>query len=252
MKLRRPGLLIALLLSSLVLCFAVQAGSSEDIFAISVLAPTSPKDVQARYFLTDDAGGRWSSSTAQSDQNKIVIRTGSEAKPVRALKAILYAPGCEFVTITVDDLSASSRLGEFQCQKLRTTQFRGRTAISGFAQKDLQLEALYVCGWAQQFFGLRDGAISPFSLAKAFVEADGTFTFELPDFAADPLWASLSNDATLMFFLVDTRSGQRLASLSPPADLSSEGFLKVAHNYPPEVQFTVQSLDSGKAFKSSR
>jgi hypothetical protein len=250
MKLPRPGLFIAFLLSSLALCFGGQGGTSEDIFAISVRAPTSPKDVQVRYFFTGEFGG-YGSSVATPAGNKIVISTGFEGKSAKTFKAIAYAPGCQFVTISVDDLPASNRQGEFQCQKLPQIQFRGRPAVSGFGPEGLQVEALYVSVWAMRFFGILDGSISPFSLAKASVETEGSFTLELPDFAADPLWASLSNDASLMFFLVDAQSGQRLASLLPPADLSRGGYLKVAYNYPPEVAFTIQLQDSAKPLKPS-
>src|SRR6266581_4315022 len=71
-------------------------------------------------------------------------------------------------------------------------------------------------------------------------EADGSFTIELPDFAQDPLWPSLSNDAALMFFVVDAGSGQRLTTLKLPGDLPSAGFLRVATSYPAEVEFTAQ------------
>lgn len=251
MKLPRPGLFIAFHLSSLVLCFGGQGGAGEDIFAISVLAPTWPKDVQVRYFFTGEFGG-YGSSVAAPAGNKIVISTGFEGKSAKTFKAIVYAPGCQFVTISVDELLASNRQGEFQCQKLPQIQFRGRPVASKFGPEGLEVAALYESTWARRFFGITDGSISPLSLAKAPVETDGSFTLELPDFAADPIWASLSNDASLMFFLVDARSGQRLATLLPPADLSRGGYLKVAYNYPPEVEFTIQRQESAKPLKPSR
>jgi hypothetical protein len=82
-------------------------------------------------------------------------------------------------------------------------------------------------------------------VATGSVQPDGSFTIDLPDFQSDPLWASLSNNATLMFVLVDKTSGQRLATLSPPDDLSSAGSLKIASTYP-EVEFSVQ-LPTGKS-----
>ena len=44
-----------------------------------------------------------------------------------------------------------------------------------------------------------------------------SFAVELPDFSADPLWTSLSHNATLMFFLVDAATGEHLARLVRPA-----------------------------------
>src|SRR5260370_23483988 len=124
MVMRRLGLLFGLFFGFLASCLAAQGGANENIFTISVAAPTSPKDVQVRYFLTGDFGVYSSSTTARGVDNKIAIRSVDEAKSRRTLKAIVYAPGCQFVTIRVDDLAASSREVEFQCQKLPTTQVR--------------------------------------------------------------------------------------------------------------------------------
>lgn len=252
MKLRRPQLLaFALFLVLPAFCLAQQA-ASEDIFTISVNAPTLAKDVQARYLLTDDAGKHLSNTTTQADGNNIVVKGATQGKSPRSLKAILYAPGCQFVTISVDDLS-SNRQAEFQCQKLSTVELRGKAAASALAQpalagKTLQLESLYVCSWAQKFFGISKGAISPFALRKASVDADGSFTVELPDFSSDPTWASLSHDAGLMFYLGDSQSGQRLATLAAPAALSHASFLQVAPSYP-EIEFTIQPQKAGKQSK---
>jgi len=71
------------------------------------------------------------------------------------------------------------------------------------------------------------------------VETDGSFTFDLPDFAADPLWESLSHDASITLTLVDTSNGMPLADLSAPGDLSLGGGLKVAARYPSEITFVL-------------
>ena len=171
---RRHGFLIALLLA-LPICLAAQTNSSENIFTITVAEPTSPKDVQVRYFLNGDPAVQQSSSIAKPDDNRIVVKTGVEGRPARSFRAIVYSPGCQFVTISADDLAASTRQSEFQCQKLSTTPLHGRADIAKFAGRDLQVEALYVCGWAGQFFGVPGLAISPFSVARAKVESDGIF-----------------------------------------------------------------------------
>jgi hypothetical protein len=116
----------------------------------------------------------------------------------------------------------------------------GRADVAKFAGRDLQVEALYVCGWAGQFFGVASIAVSPFSLGKAKVASDGTFAIDLPDFSGDPLRANLSHNATLMFFLVDAQTGEHMARLSAPRDLSRRGSLRVAPSYPAEIQFAVR------------
>lgn len=237
----RRGFIIALLtLLTLPICLAAQSSSSENIFTISVAEPTSPQDVQVRYFLNGDPAVQQSSSIAKPDDGRILVKTGVDGRPARSFRAIIYSPGCQFATIKADDLTASTRQAEFQCQKLSTTPLHGRADIAKFAGRTVQVEALYVCGWAGQFFGVPGIAISPFSVAKAKVDNEGTFAIDLPDFSSDPLWADFSHNATLMFLLVDTQTGERLARLSAPRDLSRRGSLKVAPSYPAEIQFAVR------------
>ena len=234
-----PKLIFALFLA-VPLALAAQIGASDDVFTISVAAPTSAKDVQVRYFLNGDPTVQQSSSIAKPDEQRITVKTGTQGKPAKSFRAIVFAPGCQFATIKADDLAAGDRQADFQCQKLTTVPLSGKADISRLAGRDMQVEALYVCGWAGQFFGMPGLAMSPFSVAKAKVETDGTFGLELPDFSADPLWKDLSHNATLMLFLVDASTGEHLAQLSAPDALSRKGALKVAANYPAQIEFAVQ------------
>ncbi|MGC2694246.1 MAG: hypothetical protein WA738_00490 [Candidatus Angelobacter sp.] len=236
---RTTRFVIAIFLA-LPLLLAAQTNSIDDIFTIKVTAPVSPKDVQVRYFLGGDPAVQQSSSIAKPDDARIIVKTGAEGKPARSFRAIVYSPGCQFVTIKADDLSASTRQAAFECQKLSTTPLHGKADISRFAGKDLKVEALYVCGWAGKFFGVPGMAISPLSVGGTKMESDGTFAMDLPDFSGDPMWANLSHNATLVFSVVDGATGEELGRLSAPRDLSRRGSLKVAQSYPAEIQFAVR------------
>lgn len=243
----RLGFLIALVVSFLVPGIGAQNGSSEDIFTISVAAPTSAKDVQVRYLFTGEFGGRGSSVADVVPGNKIVIKTRVEGQSAKGFRLIAYAPGCQFVTLTVDDLGSSNRQGEFACQKLPTLQLRGRLDLLDFAPQDLQVEAFYVCRWAMPFFGLQDGAVSPLFVGKATVASDGMFAIDVPDFVNDPSWPRLSGDAGLMFALSDARTGKRIATLNSLSDLSRNGgVVPVASSYP-ELAFAIQPQDARRA-----
>ena len=231
---------ITALFLALPLCVTAQPNSADDVFTISVGAPVSPKDVQVRYYLNGDPVVQQSSSVAKPDDERIVVKTGVEGVSAKSFRAIVFAPGCQFATIKADDLSSSTRQAPFECQKLSTTALRGKADVSRFSGKDLQVTALYVCGWAGQFFGVPGISISPFAVGKAKVENDGTFAVEIPDFSGDPLWTSLSHNATLTLFLVDAQTGEQLAQLSAPRDISRRGSLKVAASYPAEISFTVR------------
>ena len=232
-------------LTALFLCYAgpsqaVQNQADHDVFTISVVGPTQAKDVQVRYYFTGESGSFGSSTASATDDNKIVIQSASQGRPAKTLKLIAYAPGCQFVTISVDDLSAGNRQGEFQCTPLNTVQFYGKADVSALAEKALQVGVLYNCDWAGEFFGLH-GGFSPFSLGRAEIDFDGSFTISLPDFSSDPLWESLSNKATLMFVVGDSATGHPLAALTPLSDSAAKGGgLKVAPGYP-QVEFSIES-----------
>jgi hypothetical protein len=189
--------ILALLLASPLLLSA-QTNANDDIFTISVAAPISAKDVQVRYFLNGDPSVQQSSSIAKPDDQKIVVKSAADAKPAKSFRAIVFAPGCQFLTVQADDLASSKRQADFQCQKLSTAPLSGRADVSRFAGRDLQVEALYVVGWAGQFFGIPGIAISPFPVGKGKVEPDGSFKVDLPNFSTDPLWNNLSHNATLL------------------------------------------------------
>lgn len=219
---------------------AAQTDASQNIFTVKVAEPTSPKDVQVRYFLGGNSAVLQSSSAAESGDNQIVVKTDVEGKAARSFRGIIYSPGCQFATIRADDLAASNRQAEFQCQKLSTTPLHGKMDTSRFAGKDLQVEALYSCLWAGQFFGVPSLSISPLSLAKVKVESDGAFALDVPDFISDPLWATVTHNAMLTLYLIDAQTGERLGRLAAPSELSRKGALKIAASYPEEIQFTVK------------
>src|SRR5262249_10939481 len=200
---KREVLLISAILSILMSWpqpgLAMQSGPQGDTFTIVVDAPTLAKDVQVRYWFTDELGSHQSSVADSTDDNKIVIRTRFQEKSARSFKAIAYAPGCQFVTIDVADLAAGNRRSEFQCQKLPTTQLTGRVNVAGLGCRELKVEVLYQLEWAGEFYGLPGVSVSPLFLGKADVGSDGSFGLEVPDFSADPLWQSFSKNATLAF-----------------------------------------------------
>lgn len=249
MLFRRFFLILMILACVGIACLPASSSDNDNIFTITIAPPTAAKDVQIRYFLGGEFGGFSASSSATGSDNKVVIKTQHESRPAASFRAIAYAPGCQFVTFSVDDLASASREGQFQCQRLPTTLLQGRVALSGVAGtqgKDLQVEVLYVCNWAPQFFNMGPGAVSPLLLAKTALATDGSFSFDLPDFASDPLWNSLSNNAALSFYLVDAATGHALSALTPPAGLSQGNALKVATNYSGEMQFEVQATSPAK------
>lgn len=238
MKMHKPRLIFVLFLA-VPFCLAAQTNASQDVFTITLAAVASPQDVQVRYFLSGDPAVQQAGSVARPTGNQIVIETAVAGKSAKGFRAIVFAPGCQFATITAN-LASGTRQADFQCQKLSTTSLHGKADVSRFAGKTLQVEALYNVRWASRFFGVPGLSISPVSIGKAKVQDDGSFAFDLPDFAADPLWNTLSSNASLAFVLVDASSGERLAELAAPRNLVLGSSLKVAPSYPAEIDFALK------------
>src|SRR5215472_9394745 len=240
--------ILCVLMSGLAPAFSMQASAMQadpqgDTFTIVVGSPTLAKDVQVRYWFTDEVGSHQSSVADSTEDNRIVIKTRFQEKSARSFKAIAYAPSCQFVTIDVADLTAGNRRGEFQCQKLPTTQLTGRVNVAGFGGRELRVEVLYQLEWPGDFYGLPGVSVSPLFLGKADVGSDGSFGLEVPDFSADPLWPSLSKKATLAFSISCMQDGARIAMpLQPSSGLSAGAKLKVATTYP-EIEFSIQRQD---------
>src|SRR5437899_11719658 len=222
--------------------------SPDEIFTLNVDKTTSAKDVQVRYFFTGEFGGYGSSVADSVDGNRIVIKTGVEGKSAKTFRLIAYAPGCQLVTLAVDDLTTSNRQGEFQCQKLATLELHARVDgidvqrradAANVPANNVEIEALYMCDWAMDFFGIKDGAISPLVLGKTKITQDGTFTIDVPDFTSDPSYPRTSGNAGFMFVLRDPKTGNVLGSLTSVSDAKNGGIVPVAASYP-ELAFSIK------------
>jgi len=239
----KPALVSVFLLAVSVLA-AAQANTNQHVFSFNMSAPAITVQLQVEYVLRDDSGQRQPASREVSSiqlggSTRVVIGTAFAGKPAKSLQAFAFYPGCQFETVTAD-LTTDVHRFDFQCQKLASTPLHGRVDVSRFAGKNLQVGALYSVLWAEKFFGLPSLPMPRLFLASTKLETDGSFTFDLPDFASDPLWDSLSHDASIMFTLVDTSNGVPLANLSAPRDLSLGSELKVAARYPSEITFAVK------------
>ena len=239
----KPALVSVFLLAVSVLASA-QANTNQHVFSFNMTAPVITVQLQVQYVLRDDSGQRQPasrevSSVAARGGTRIVIGTAFAGKPAKSLQAFAFYPGCQFETVTAD-LTTDVHQFDFQCQNLPSTQLHGRVPVSQFAGKKVEVSALYNVLWAGQFFGLPSLPVPRLILASTKLETDGSFAFDLPDFAADSLWNSLSHDASITFILVDTSTGMPLANLSAPRDLSLGSELKVAARYPSEITFAVK------------
>jgi hypothetical protein len=240
----KPALLSAFVLA-VSLFASAQASRNQDSFSFNMTAPNITVSLQVEYVLRDDSGqpqpaSREVDSVRVGESTGVTLGTTLAGKPAKSLQAIAFLPGCQFEIVTAD-LATSVRRADLQCRTLPSTPLHGQVDVSRFAGKNLQVGAIYHVRWAEKFFGLPGRSVPRVGLGpNSKVESDGSFAFDLPDFAADPLWSSLSHDASLTFTLIDTSNGMPLAELSAPGDLSLGSGLKVAARYPSKIEFGVR------------
>src|ERR1039458_180120 len=82
--------------------------------------------LQIGYFSTGSFGGYGEYVFEKSGEHRILLHTVVKGITATSLKAIVYVPGCQIVTIDVSDLARSRHEFSFQCTFLPTLTLRGK------------------------------------------------------------------------------------------------------------------------------
>jgi hypothetical protein len=92
--------------------------------------------------------------------------------------------------------------------------------------------------WAHGFFGIADGAVTTFHVARVTPDEGGAFQVPLPNFAKDAVTESFHRDAGLRFTARERDTGNIL-SLLAPANVPGNNLrdLPIKPKYPSEVIF---------------
>ena len=159
---------------------------------------------------------------------------------------IIYVPGCQIVTMDAPDLRRSSHEFPFECQPLPTTTFNGKVSTDEkIANPNAVVDIRYMALWSHEFFGIADGFITQFNIARASLDQDYAFSAVLPDFSKDSAtntYKRTPQDATLSFMLRDSKSWNILGMLFPPLTLSISNEIPVRESYPSQVVFTQKRM----------
>jgi hypothetical protein len=212
--------------------------SAEAFFLIDVDPSVNAGDLQVSYFLSGEFGGFGGYDVKRVVDGKVLIHTQVEGKAATSLRAVLYAPHCRIQTIRVDDLQASHREGAFHCSPLGAIELRGKFNRGEITpDRRLEVEVRYLGFWAHTFFGIADGPVLTLHIGKATVAPDGSFRVALPNLreGADPV--TQSQDEWFEILISETKTGNILAELKPPAALSQNGHLKIIESDPGDVNF---------------
>jgi hypothetical protein len=165
-------------------------------------------------------------------------RAGKNGTPAKSLKAILYAPGCQFSLLSVDLTATPTRSATFECRHLSTITLRGTISPPLPNLGALDIEVFYLAPWDHKFFGFADGAVQQFSVGKTPLNARGRFQLDIPDFSKDAVTNQMQ-DAYLEVRVVERSSQNLVKRVVPQADsLDRYGGLKILPGYDSEVAFS--------------
>jgi hypothetical protein len=204
--------------------------------------------VQAQYFSEGSFGGYGESVVEKSGEHRILLHTGVKGTPAESLKAILYAPGCQIVTIDVPNLAESSHQSDFKCRPLPTIAFRGKIeSREQIADPRAVVNVQYVAFWSHHFFGIADGIVSTFEIATVPLEPGSIFHVVLPDFSKDAVTTSYlatlpEPNAELRFMVRDAKTWNIIGKLVVQNARRAFDGLQIESVYPPEVVFTLLKM----------
>ena len=197
------------------------------------------EQVQAHYYLTGRFGGYGGSLKAEAERNSYLIKASVNHQPAETLKVILYAPGCQIVTLEFRPLSNSDKTADVPCEDLPPMTFNGRVELpEALRRRSYEVEITYMAYWAHGYFGVADGPVTTFALARVTPDEGGAFHVALPNFTKDAATESYHRDAGLRFIAREPDTNN-IVSLLAPANVQGKDpqDLPIKPKYPNEVIF---------------
>jgi hypothetical protein len=198
-----------------------QSFSGGQSFLLRLPSAVDTTGFHISYFMTGDFGGFGGFVRTKPNLHGYVIDTSYENKPASTLKIIVYCPGYGIELLNLPSLSDLSDMSSsVRLKPLPTAHLSGKIVTpEGDALKDFKIEVIYWAHWKLEFFGIGDGAVSPFKLASADVSRDGSFSVAIPDFTRDPAIAPFMEKGMIGLRARDPRTGNlayRLESAQRP------------------------------------
>jgi len=240
--------------------YLVKAGFGQEgpaPFEIRLPPEVRSEQVQVRYYLIGPFGSYGSFLKPEPERNSYQIETSRNHQAMDSLRVILYAPGCQIVTLSVASLSEAEKGADVNCEDLPPMTFNGRVELpEALPPRRYEVEIIYNAYWAHRFFRIADGPVTSFVLARVAPDEGGAFHLDLPNFNKDAVTMSYRRDAGLQFLAREPDSGNIVAFLAPVnvRDNDSRG-LAIKPKYPAQVIFkpapeSVASQSSGPKGKN--
>lgn len=213
--------------------FLVGVLSAADSFVVS--APSSVGPLQIHYQVTGPFGGYSTVIDRPSEDGAYRIPLDRDGKQATGLRMILFSKGCQIQSVSIG-ITDTDRQTTFVCTPLPMITIKGRISPPPENTTGLDLILDYVAPWEHSFFHIYDGILLSFRVGQAPLTEDGRFSIQIPDFSKDAVPVRIE-DARLRADLMDRRTLNRPASLSPPAGLSAWNGLKILPDYGEELVF---------------
>jgi hypothetical protein len=200
-------------------------------------------------------GGYGGYTEQRFDAKSYEISTVVAGKAATEIRAIVYASGCELQEFVIPLTQESHVSQEFTCQPAQTVELSGQIVPNELARyANAELVIKYTAAWTHSFFGIADGPVTQFQLARVRPQSDGRFEINLPVVERETAHLAQSS---LCLMLRDSHTFNPIAfNLEPDeADLRS-GYrcLQARAFYPANITFTAAHFEKsalrGKVFRS--
>jgi hypothetical protein len=118
---------------------------------------------------------------------RFTLPTGYDGKPATSLQAVLWCPGYAFVRIDQLDLRSTRQL-TVALRPLASVpvSLRVLAPSSGGSVAGMRARVFYIAVWICHYLREQDCGVPSFRIAEPVIGNDGTVTFSVPDFQADP------------------------------------------------------------------
>jgi hypothetical protein len=214
---------------------------------LSLPAGIPSETVQIHYFMSGSFGGNGAGVTPPPNQSTYTIEAPADGETPTDIRIMVYAPDCRIVVFQLKVSADTAEERKIACERLPVIKLSGQIVPKDLAQSGRsQLSIHYVAPWANQFFGIKDGPLTEFSLATVSPNDQGWFEVELPDFSGEQEGDSSRKEAALRLELWQSTSTDRGAiDLSPaqPEFAVFPHFLKILPFYPRSLEFTGKSTE---------
>lgn len=232
----------ALLLNSIgldiVTLDALQAVTTGRIVRLRFPDQGDLRGLSIQYYLAGSFGGYGSFVRTSPGVREYVLETSRDGEPATTFKAMIYCPGYRFVLVNESEFeSRGSHTVSINLKPLGLVPLSGQI-VSAPIPPDLNIEAVYLAYWEHSFFRISDGPVAQFTVATSKVAPDGSFSFNIPDFAHDPVVASYPEGqmrGEIRLIPRESRTGNIPYFLEEIQSAQSDIHMWVAAEYPREL-----------------